>query len=963
MATHKRGHRQSLSLMLLMCMLISLCSTLSLPSIPDSVNTFYPYVVKRSQDDLALQSTVQQLASTLLAASVVQNMDKNIDPMGQNYSTNEYYQPSPSIQSSTSSSNYYLSPQYYTTVDSGTATNPNYGYSADLLEQYAAALLQANQSLSRQMKANKQASLGRRIGELVTNSAERASRAFKTFSQFKLFNDMKPSRLLGLTSDQNNGGSTDMKTFNSTVNMANIATPNAWYYPTTTNMWSSYMTSPSSNMFLQQPLYLRTQEMAGNPSPVGSINNLINPSSVAPNSPKPPDYIGHTMSDFYPSKLSLDSQPMYHSVINAQPNAQYHGTSSTLVPIGSSTTTVFHHFSGDSNLNSATNGQHHSDLFAAPQTQYGLRVKPPKDFEYDGSNEDEMASGEQDDVKMADNSNGNRDVGRNSIANNDGSPNEMGPNGQHNNGPWSTSTGHTFDEFLPDNGNHMEPDMYNNGFNNGNRISSSNRPFNVRDNRREPPFRPIPSPRPFQPSNIHRRPASMPEYDEQDSWYQTFFGSNVKPISRLRQFPFGNTALNFVPHHTMNQPLMNSAASTSSSTALSPESFIPSPYMSQAQPTNFFPFPAATRPAWPYGMYNQPSSSYFGNFRPMMSTSSTIRPVSIPFFPVASNANYFMHRFPRPQPMYNAFPGFSATPFNANPSVSMSANPFGMNRFPTYSMMPSSSSMYPVRMPYPAMMPIAPGVPFGIGSPVISTISHAPMIPRYRYGPELSTGSTRRMINITKRAETEPDLIAQDSQTNMLSSQKPLKISTRPSMSPMMTTTMTMNSNIDKNNSNNHNNNNNRIVPNREEQNLATLYNAYQVLQRRMEEDTQELSSTLPTPHYHYYIGRDTSTTTSTTMAPESSESLDSSARSSLASFNFTNQSRAIKARHVDDQLRHKPEQSATTTMAPSSSSTTSTILSIPTTTVRQGKSISQLIAPDEQWKPLVRITTNRKRN
>lgn len=52
-------------------------------------------------------------------------------------------------------------------------------------------------------KPNKTHSLGRRIGELVSNSAERATRAFRSFP--KLLNDIKPSKLLGLSNSE--GGS------------------------------------------------------------------------------------------------------------------------------------------------------------------------------------------------------------------------------------------------------------------------------------------------------------------------------------------------------------------------------------------------------------------------------------------------------------------------------------------------------------------------------------------------------------------------------------------------------------------------------------------------------------------------------------------------------------------------------------------------------------------------------------
>lgn len=939
--------------------------------------------VRRSQEDMQqISPSVQQLANSLMAAG--SNSAPTFEsPESANYTSsldgsNDFYS-NPSLYGNMFS-------QYYPhSVDPATsAAAGSYAISPAALEQYA-SFLQANQSaLFGKGKGNKPTGLGRRIGELVSTSAERASRAFKSFSQI-------PSRLLGLVSDGQMQGTAlaDGKTVNAS---ALSASPSSVYFPP--NPWSAYMAPPlssPSNVFYQQPVYMRTQEMA-NPngglpaSSVGGLNSLVNPSSIASASMTPMQ--GNTkstadfMSDFYsPSKMSYDNPSMYNPAVNAQANSPYpSGSASTAHPLGTSTTTVYHHFSGQNSGNG--NGASPGDLFAAPQTQFGVRMKPPKDFDFEGSNEDEMSSGEQDDAKMADQGNGGQSGGRHPMDNNndghvnggggggDGRFNERPHGGGSPNGnlPWSSGpSSNSFDEFNEQGTGTPEPDLFN--AYNSNSNAQRFRPFNTgfAGHNRPNAFRSVPS-RPYTGGIRRPSPLSSPEFgDDSDSWYNTFFGNNVKPMTRLRNLPFANSPMNFAQSASS---LLNTAASTPTPTHA--EAYM-SPYGMRPQAPhtpNYFHFPSAPRPTWPYGMYANPSAnSYMNHFRPnpMMHTAPTsMRPVTVPFYPAA---NYFMPRYPAAYPATNPM---------------MAANPYAMARYPTmnaYPMMGAASSLYPVRVPYSPML----SMPYGMGmspSTLMPSIVHPPMM-RYGFGGIggfTPTAANRRTMNITKRAEIGGTTDLVDQASNVFNKVSQAIANTIPAVKTRISRPKTSVEEA---------NNNNAVAPNREEQNLATLYNAYQVLQRRMEsvEQNEETSTSKPPtaqPYYQYFIGKDTTTTTTTPSTPTaspatsgeaSSETLESSARTIPLNFTSMAMARSIKTRHITEQpSEHEKRQAEIRQFLADETlkKETGNAASSPTTTIRppvtdaparQAKSVStQLMAPsNEPWKPLLRVSINRK--
>ena len=939
--------------------LYSTSHQLNLPQITHDIVENEQQIKRSQQEDLHLSPSISQQVA---ASQLVTNGPVQYEPTPeQNYTLleNDYYQPS---------SVYYLNPQYYSPISESSGSSYVLP-SSSVLEQYA-ALFHANHS---KHKINKQTGLGRRIGELVTNSAERASKAFKSFSQLKLFNEIKPSRLLGLVSEPQT--QVDAKTI---ANVSTAGSPaNAWFYPAPLNAWSSYVPPSPSSIFYQQPVFVRTHEMntaAASSSPVGPINSLISPSSVSPRTPNlsmhgpksTSEYISPINSDFYSQKLPLENSPIYHSLRNNQPSPQYNsGGPSTMMPMGTSTTTVYHHFPGESNRHTVNHNQQSPDLFASPQTQFGLRVKPPKDFDFDGSIEDDLQSSEQDDSKMI---NEERNGGRNS--NNDGSPsNEITPHGSSvNQSPWPSSS--PFDEYS-DQGNGMEPEMFNSY--NQNNLQHFNRPYissenRQRDNTERTHYRPTSKVRPF--STGIRRPMPLQEFDEPDNWYNTFFGSTVKPVSRFRNYPFSSTPLSFGPyHHHPNPSLLNLAASASTSASLSPESFMSSfnPIRSDTHSPNYFHFSNPSRPTWPYGVFGPQSTNHYYRPSQLISAATSVRPISMPFFP--SGTNYFIPRFPRTQQLYGSYPvPFSTNTYQTSPPAPMiGPNPFTMTRYQPitpYSIMPASSSLYPVRVPFSPIVPMSSPIPFGL-QPMASSILPAiatPPILRYRYGPDLNPIPIRRTINITKRAETDSTTM---NSNNVLSKQIfPLKAESKSNEDTAKTNKV-------------------EIIPNHEEQNLATLYNAYQVLQKRMENDESEenISKQSPQPYYQYYIDKDTTTTASTTLPLESSELLDSSAKISVADKDTVVQGRSIKVRHVQEHLEDKHEKrtpsqikqyqiektpmsiniSILTTPTPNTLTTIIESLVERRKKINQSTINNQLIAVDQQqqqWIPLLKVAT-----
>ena len=114
-------------------------------------------------------------------------------------------------------------------------------------------------------------------------------------------------------------------------------------------------------------------------------------------------------------------------------------------------------------------------------------------------------------------------------------------------------------------------------------------------------------------------------------------------------------------------------------------------------------------------------------------------------------------------------------------------------------------------------------------------------------------------------------------------------------------------------------------------ENLATMYNAYQVLQKRMEntDQTSQRENTNQNHSYYYYIGMDNSTESAavTTSQPDP-DSLSVNNRTSMML-------RSLKARHVDKKdheemeasikkiaVSHIPKTTTTTTEASFSSFT-----------------------------------------
>lgn len=316
--------------------------------------------------------------------------------------------------------------------------------------------------------------LGRRIGELVSNSAEKATRAFKSFP--KLLNDIKPSKLLGLSPPE-----PDFTT--PRHNISSIPPPSNWYSPQ--NTWSSFAPPPiSSNVFFQQPVFVRTNEMSGsNLQPSASIqsSNQIIGSPVAPVIKS-----SEFTSNINPQFVEIGRHP------NVYPN----------------------------------------DMFASAQTSFGTRVKPPRDqyAEYNGgSSEDLSRPADSDDTKMA-----NEGIRSQHLMSNENNDDRM-PLHNHSDGPTSAENSNengwqsnqSYDEYADPGTSDFYPTNYHrHSKHQGNEIR-----------------RPAPNYRPSSPLTFNRRPySSLMEFDETDNWYSNFFGPNVKPMNRLRNVHFNNFA-------------------------------------------------------------------------------------------------------------------------------------------------------------------------------------------------------------------------------------------------------------------------------------------------------------------------------------------------------------------------------------------------------------------------------------
>lgn len=831
----------------------------------------------------------------------------------------------------------YLNSQPYFGVDSPTAS---FLIPQALMDQYSAYYF-ANQSMAGaaktgNVKMNNKNGLGRRIGELMTNSAEKASKAFKSFSKFNLFNEIKPSRLFGASSSPAAAvvSSPAQVEQLSTTNQMPFPVPvpgmSPWYpaaplqmpQPAALSNWQQAPVTPTpSNVFYQQPVFVRAPEMSnaasGATSLSGAITSLVNPSSLAGG------------SDFYRNAKVVGNEGLASSLLNAV------ASSSSMLPIGGSTT-VYHHYPSGSGSNGnakANTGNGGGDLFAAPQTQYGLRVNPPKDFnDFDSSMEegDNMNDGDnlgnggsgRDELKMnqqgggGGGGGGDRDNERNNAnrdvdmgGNNEGN-NGNGDNGNNGGGNDNWNNWNNNDEPYSDSNNPLDnAELYNHqssfayGGNSGQRyrpLSNNNRDntHHHHHHHRQPVFFPkgnseVRFPHSESSAAAVGRPrplSSLPDIEDAESWYNTFFGSTIPAMNRIRNIQLSNSP----PFATLNSApslQLNPAASTPLPLSISPEKFLPfSVYQDiplPSRPQTFLPF--APRPY--YGLYPSAYPSAAQLYRPaatptpqtMMASDSTMRPVAMsnPYM----QPNYYM----RYRPYYA--PALAYSGGYATPQTNTYASPYGYHRMAAspYPMLSAASQMYPIRMPF-----------FNTAASNLGNHGHhhhhhhhsghyatmAPSIPppifRYRFAPEMT--NTRRMINITKRAD-----IASSSNGNGEESKKDAKqilqnLLTKfvdqtkfiqPPALPQPEAMKNERSTVDP-------------APVIDQTNMATMYNAYQVLQDRFNQPAPEdivhtpltlshnekpssSSSSSPSDKLtdYYYIGKDgaTSTTTTTTTS------------------------------------------------------------------------------------------------
>lgn len=815
----------------------------------------------------------------------------------------------------------YLNSQPYFGVDSPTAS---FLIPQALMDQYSAYYF-ANQSMAGATKvgnaklANKNG-LGRRIGELMSNSAEKASKAIKSISKFNLFNEIKPSRLFGSASSPAAAVASPV----SQIEQLNPNNPMAfsmpapstgmspWYpFPAsplqvsqaaTLSSWQAPATPTPSNVFFQQPVFVRTPEMSNAPSgatslstPVGAISSLVNPSSLT------------SGSDFFRNPKVVSNEGVASSLLNAV------ASSNPILPISGSTTVYHHHYpsgSGSTNANVKSNsGSNSGDLFASPQTQFGLRVNAPKDFnDFDSSIEegDNMNDGDnssnggngRDEIKMSqqggNGGRGDRDNERNN-ANRDadmGGSNERdngnGDNGNNGGANDNWSNWNSNDDSFTDSNNPLDnADLYNHqtSFSYGGSSSQRYRPL-TNTNRdhshhhRQPVFFPktnselhFPQPESSAASVGRPRPlSSLPDVEDTDSWYNTFFGSSVPAMNRIR---FQSNQLSNPHFATLNSAPslhLNPAASTPVPLSLSPDKFLPfSMYQDiplPSRPQAYLPY--ASRPY--YGLYPTTYHSASQLYRPastsasstMMTSDSTMRPVAMPNPYV--QPNYYMRYRPYFPPAPLAYSSGYAPPQAV----------YGYRMVPNPAMMSAATQMYQMRVPF-----------FNAHTSSLGNHGHhhhsshyptiAPSIPppifRYRFAPEM--GNTRRMINITKRADIasssgqfssedekkDTKQILQNLLTKFVDQTKFIPPPPLPQPEAVKNERSTVESS-----------------PVIDQTNMATMYNAYQVLQDRFNqpppEDTTQTSSSKNEKTYsdkltdYYYIGKEDASSTTTTSQP-----------------------------------------------------------------------------------------------
>lgn len=662
---------------------------------------------KRSQNPsiTTMNTTITTPSSSLISSTITPPMldnslsSQSINQHGQNFAphdnllmdNNSNFMDNGGDYALPFYSNYYLPPSAATgslyPVDLGNLlSSPNYQSNPMMIN-----MKNGMTNINNNNNKNKTIGLGRRIGELVSTSAEKATRAFKSFP--KLLNDIKPSKLLGLSSSP--GDSIDFST--PKHNISSIPLPSSWYLPQ--NTWSSFAPPPlSSSLFLQQPVFIRTQDMGGSSSPMQTTNQILSPSAST------------LKSDYHSNRMA--SSP-----------------------------------SGQQNV-------YPNDLYASAQTSYGNRVKPPSqrdqyaDFDNSGEDHDGINVDPDQDTKMAndgsimDSDNNNSGQHNDHIMANDMAANNGWQHSGSNSQPYEDyGEQSTNNDFYPNHHHHhMNHNSHNHNRNNNNNVFAAG-------NMRRPPFptnfRSAPT-----SSFIRNRPLSMSDAD-MDNWYPAFFGPNVKPMTRLRNFPNHYSAANSLLNPTTANEYMPFMRATETPATLAAHShFYPistSPLMNAG---------TAVRPtSWPaLGYYPglNPLYNYPHRANSMMATAgSMIRPMTIPFFPPINQ--FYMQRY-RSLP-YMA--PYTSGGYHPTTAATMPYRSYG-HQSPFNSLVTAASSLYPVRIPFSAI-----STPLSYHGPLMATPfqTQIPVL-RHRIGPLMmrpssssSSSSKPSMAITTKRQD------------------------------------------------------------------------------------------------------------------------------------------------------------------------------------------------------------------
>ncbi|XP_046919465.2 uncharacterized protein LOC124499580 [Dermatophagoides farinae] len=545
--------------------------------------------------------------------------------------------------------------------------------------------------------------LGRRIGELVSTSAEKATRAFKSFP--KLLNDIKPSKLLGLSS------SSVVDTIDLITpkhNISSIPLPSSWYLPQ--NTWSSFAPPPlSSSLFLQQPVFMRTPESQ-------TTNQILPPSTMKLDFQS---NRGASQQNVYPNDLYASAQTLYGNRVKPprdQREHRYHDFDNS----GEAVDDPDHHHQdtkmandghmddGDDNLNhnhingGDGGGVQHNDHHLVND------VAADNGWQHHHSGED---YGEQSNIINNHNHNHNN----------------------HNN----------------NNNNDFYQQPHFNG-NNNQGLRGVVNPVNgfAASSMRRPPF----------PTNFRSpastlsltRPRPYSDAAEVDNWYPAFFGPSVKPMNpRLR---------NVVPsyHYSAANSLLNPTTATEYMPFMRPTE-APAPLADHSQLYG-------NRPSWPSllgGYYPHSNQQLLYNYpRPnsmMAAAGSMMRPM---FFPPI-NQYYHMQRYRSSLPYMSPYFPSTAPIHSPIAPYRVSGGPYGHQSAAFNSLVTAASSLYPVRV---AFSPIATAP---LSYPILPTtaMTQIPML-RHRIGPlsrrpekvvnkrvDNSANSTNSTVAINKYSE------------------------------------------------------------------------------------------------------------------------------------------------------------------------------------------------------------------